>query len=173
MRFSAGTFLAACSLVGGLATVGSAPTAWAANATILDTDPNADGLGFGLTDAFAFGIYGIDPNASLDGNDFLVQSQNGIGGGGDGAGISVPVSNGENGIDVTFDGATNGGCEQRRPQRDAAQSRVRSDRQRPVNDPAAWLGREIAERQRAAILDVGPRGSQQPHHDGPRRSSQS
>jgi hypothetical protein len=87
--------------------VAAAPAAYGANATVLDTDPNADGLAFGNTDAFVFGIYGQDDTAVLQGNDFLVQSQNADGGGNDGAGISVPVSNGENGIDVTFDGVEN------------------------------------------------------------------
>jgi hypothetical protein len=69
----------------------------------LDTDPNADGLGFGLTDAFVFGLYGQDDMATFRGNDILVQSQNFTGSGNDGAGISIPVSNGENGYTVTFD----------------------------------------------------------------------
>ncbi len=76
---------------------------FAANATPLFTDINADGLGFGQTDPFAFGIYGLDVDASFMGNDILVQSQNGVGTFGDGAGISLPVSNGENGYTETFD----------------------------------------------------------------------
>ncbi|MBX3433170.1 MAG: PEP-CTERM sorting domain-containing protein [Pirellulales bacterium] len=77
----------------------------AANATVLDTDMNADGLGFGQTDVFAFGAFGNDDTAVYRGNHILVQTQNT--GAGSGAGISIPVSNGENGIDVTFDGPTN------------------------------------------------------------------
>lgn len=109
MRFSVGSVfarsLALAALTGACATT---PAVYGANATVLDTDPNIDGLGFGKTDAFTFGLYGQDATAVLQGNDFLVQSQNGVGAFGDGAGISIPVSNGENGIDVTFDGATNG-----------------------------------------------------------------
>ena len=108
MRISVGNALVGSLALAALASFVAAPPAvFAANATVLDTDPNVDGLGFGMTDAFTFGIYGQDATASLQGNDFLVQSQNGVGGG-SGAGISIPVSNGENGIDVTFDGATNG-----------------------------------------------------------------
>lgn len=79
----------------------------AADAHPVFTDINADGLGFGQTDPFTFGIYTQDDTASFMGNDFLVQSQNGFGGGSDGAGFSIPVSNGENGIDMTFDGDMN------------------------------------------------------------------
>lgn len=73
----------------------------AANATILDTDINADGLGFGLSDAFAFDAgFGQDDGASFMGNDILVQTKFGTNGG---AGLSIPLSNGENGYTVTFD----------------------------------------------------------------------
>ena len=78
-----------------------------ANAYPLDTDPNVDGLAFGGTDAFVFGAYGINDAATLSGNDILLYSQNFMGPCCHGAGFSVPVSNGENGIDETFDGASN------------------------------------------------------------------
>jgi len=81
-------------------------TAEAAVAVPLVTDINADGLGFGQTDVFSFGIYGFDDNASFMGNQILVQSQNGTSFG-SGAGISAPISNGENGIDFSFDGPNN------------------------------------------------------------------
>jgi hypothetical protein len=76
----------------------------AADATPLDTDINIDGLSFTGTDPFVFGgAYSQDATAVFNGNDILVQTQNGIGGG---AGISVPVSNGENGINQSLDGET-------------------------------------------------------------------
>lgn len=83
------------------------PHGWAADATTLDTDPNNDGLGFGLTDAFTFGgRYNQDATATLSGNDVLAQRQVfNADAGGAGAGISVPVSNGENGLDQSLDGA--------------------------------------------------------------------
>jgi hypothetical protein len=83
------------------------PHGWAADATTLDTDPNNDGLGFGLTDAFTFGgRYNQDNAATLNGNDVLAQRQVfNADAGGAGAGISVPVSNGENGLDQSLDGA--------------------------------------------------------------------
>ncbi len=85
-----------------LSTVG-----WAADATVLYTDPNPDGLGFGQTDTFVFGpVYSQDATAAFNGNDLLVQTQNGVSNN-TGAGISVPVSNGENGITQSLDGATN------------------------------------------------------------------
>jgi hypothetical protein len=84
-----------------------APAAWGAEATTLDTDPNIDTLMFGGTDAFVFGgAYAQDDAAQLNGNDVLAQTQSGTGGGA-GAGFSVPISNGENGITESFDGAAN------------------------------------------------------------------
>ena len=81
--------------------------AWAADATALYTDPNPNGLGFGQTDTFVFGpVYSQDAAAVFNGNDLLVQTQNGIFNN-TGAGISVPVSNGENGITQSFDGSAN------------------------------------------------------------------
>jgi hypothetical protein len=82
-----------------------APNAWAANAVLLDTDPNVEGLGFGRTDPFVFGAaYSQNPLASVNGNAFLAQTQAGDGGGA-GAGFSVPISNGENGLTQSLDGA--------------------------------------------------------------------
>lgn len=108
MRFSAGTSAVlplACSAFAGLCI--SASTLFGANATVLDTDPNADGLGFGKTDAFAYGgVYSLDAGAVFNGNDILVQTQAGAAGG-TGAGISVPVSNGENGRNQSLDGGSN------------------------------------------------------------------
>ena len=78
-----------------------------ANAYPLDTDPNVDGLAFGGTDVFEFGGYAFDVGAQLNGNDIVLYSQNFMGACCHGAGFSVPVSNGENGIDQSFDGATN------------------------------------------------------------------
>jgi hypothetical protein len=76
-----------------------ASTALAVDANPLDKDPNIDGLGFGLTDAFNFGGFGQDDTATFHGQHILVQSQ--FAGSGAGAGISVPVSNGENGYTET------------------------------------------------------------------------
>jgi hypothetical protein len=78
-----------------------------ANAYPLDTDPNQDGLAFGGTDVFEFGAYALDVNAQLNGNDIVSYIQNFSGPCCHGAGFSVPVSNGENGIDQSFDGAQN------------------------------------------------------------------
>lgn len=77
----------------------------AAPATPLDTDVNADGLNFTGTDSFFFGTaFSQDVMASYNGNDILVQTMYAPASGGTGAGISVPVSNGENGIDQSLDG---------------------------------------------------------------------
>jgi hypothetical protein len=78
-----------------------------ANAYPVDTDPNQDGLEFGGTDAFVFGAYGINVGAQLNGNDIALYNQNFMGPCCHGAGFSVPVSNGENGIDQSLDGAVN------------------------------------------------------------------
>lgn len=86
---------------GALVLVFGACTSFAVDVFPLDKDMNLDGLGFGgLTDAFVFGGFGIDANATFHGQDILVQS-----GGGhfSGAGLSIPVSNGENGYTETFD----------------------------------------------------------------------
>lgn len=97
MRISVGRMITRSFALAALAgAVAMAPVVYGANATVLDTDVNPDGLAFGQTDAFAFGIYGQDGTAVFQGNDILVQSQNAVGGFNDGAGISVPVSNGEN-----------------------------------------------------------------------------
>ncbi|MEQ8847318.1 hypothetical protein [Botrimarina sp.] len=83
--------------------LGAAPaTLFAADAYPVFTDPNADGLAFGVTDVFVSGAYGLDV-----GGPFAVYNQNFSGPCCHGAGFSVPVSNGENGIDVTFDGDMN------------------------------------------------------------------
>src|SRR5262245_35297854 len=84
------------------------PRGWAADATTLDTDPNIDGLGFDKTDAFVFGgRYTQSAAATLNGNDVLAQTQRANADtGGAGAGISVPVSNGENGLTQSLDGET-------------------------------------------------------------------
>ena len=79
----------------------------AANANPLDKDPNVNGLVFGLTDAFTNGEFTQDDGAAFNGNQILVQSQNVASSCCHGAGISVPLSNGENGIDMSFDGSTN------------------------------------------------------------------
>ncbi|MBA3480974.1 MAG: hypothetical protein H0T51_04070 [Pirellulales bacterium] len=90
-------------IVAGLAV--SASESWAADATPLDTDINVDGLSFTGSDPFVFGgAYSQDATAVFNGNDLLVQTQNGFGGG---AGLSIPVSNGENGINQSLDGPTN------------------------------------------------------------------
>lgn len=107
MRISVGNALVRTLTLAALTSFVAAPSAaFAANATVLDTDPNPDGLGFGLTDAFVYGTHAQDAAAVYQGNDILVQTQTGLSGS-TGAGISVPVSNGENGIDVTFDGGAN------------------------------------------------------------------
>lgn len=87
--------------IGALVLVFGASSVLAVPANPVDKDVNADGLGFGLTDAFSFGGFLQDDTAVFMGNDILAQSQ--VAGGGAGAGISVPVSNGENGYTETFD----------------------------------------------------------------------
>lgn len=68
----------------------------------LITDVNVNGLAFGDSDAFSNGTMTNDDGAAFMGNDILVQTQvasdccNG-------AGISIPISNGENGYTETFD----------------------------------------------------------------------
>ncbi len=104
-RFQSGFVI--CSVLTFCLVAGS-QNARGANATTLDTDPNPDGLGFGLTDAFTFGgAFGQDGTAVFNGNDILVQVMDGSAAGGSGAGISVPISNGENGIDQSLDGVNN------------------------------------------------------------------
>jgi hypothetical protein len=79
-----------------------------ANAYPLFTDPNVGGLAFGATDIFSFGAnYFVNDAAQLNGNDLVMIGQFGMNTGGAGAGLSVPISNGENGIDQSFDGASN------------------------------------------------------------------
>jgi hypothetical protein len=81
---------------------------YAAPATPLDTDVNADGLNFTGTDAFFFGnAFSQDTTAVFNGNDILVQTMYAQANGGTGAGISIPVSNGENGINQSLDGSNN------------------------------------------------------------------
>jgi hypothetical protein len=82
-------------------------TCLAAEAYPVITDPNDVELMFGGTDLFSFGAYAIDADAALNGNNVLLFAQNFSGPCCHGAGFSVPVSNGENGIDETFDGAEN------------------------------------------------------------------
>ena len=80
----------------------------AANAYPLFTDPNAGGLNFGATDIFSFGAkYSVNDAAQLNGNAVVSIAQFGQGAGGTGAGLSVPISNGENGINQSLDGAQN------------------------------------------------------------------
>jgi hypothetical protein len=82
--------------------------ALAANAYPVFTDINTDGLLFGVTDVFAYGgNYFAEDLAQLEGNDVLMVGQFGVSSGNTGAGFSVPISNGENGIDQTFDGGSN------------------------------------------------------------------
>jgi hypothetical protein len=105
--FGAGRWFVLAAVSVALGFTAAAPVAMAADATLLYTDPNPDGLGFGQTDTFVFGpVYSQDATAVFNGNDLLVQTQNGTSGN-TGAGISVPVSNGENGINETFDGSAN------------------------------------------------------------------
>lgn len=79
-----------------------------ANAYPVFTAPNPGGLAFGATDIFSFGAnYTINANATLNGNHVVSISQFGQVGGGTGAGLSVPVSLGENGINQSLDGAAN------------------------------------------------------------------
>jgi hypothetical protein len=86
----------------------SSSKSWAASATPLDTDINADGLNFTGTDAFFFGnAFSQDTTASFNGNQLLVQTIYAQAAGSTGAGISAPVSNGENGINQSLDGAAN------------------------------------------------------------------
>ena len=70
------------------------------------TDPNNDGLVFGGLNVYANGPFGFDDTAVSNGNDLLVYSWGGTSTN-EGAGFSVSVSNGENGIDVTYDGVAN------------------------------------------------------------------
>lgn len=79
----------------------------AANAYPVDTDPNQDGLNFGGTDVFQFGAYTVDAGAQLNGNDVALYGQNFMGACCHGAGFSVPVSNGENGLNESLDGTNN------------------------------------------------------------------
>jgi hypothetical protein len=79
-----------------------------ANAYPLITDPDTGGLAFGALDIFSFGAnYMIDDAAQLNGNEVLSISQSGLVAGGTGAGMSLPISNGENGIEGSLDGANN------------------------------------------------------------------
>lgn len=100
---------AVCGLACSLCLIsGFAANAHAANAYPLFTDPSPGGLVFGNTDVFSFGAnYAIDAAAQLNGNQVLAIRQFGVVGGGTGAGVSVPISNGENGIDSSLDGALN------------------------------------------------------------------
>ncbi|HEX6960941.1 MAG TPA: hypothetical protein VF175_03685, partial [Lacipirellula sp.] len=71
--FTSGRRLLLLALVAGLSAAG--PKSYAAPATPIDTDVNADGLNFTGTDAFFFGnAFSQDTTASLNGNDFLVQT---------------------------------------------------------------------------------------------------
>jgi hypothetical protein len=79
-----------------------------ADAYPLITDPNAGGLAFDAMDIFSFGAnYAINDEAQLEGNQVLSINQTGVVAGGTGAGMSIPISNGENGIDESFDGGAN------------------------------------------------------------------
>ncbi|MEM8681180.1 MAG: PEP-CTERM sorting domain-containing protein [Planctomycetota bacterium] len=71
-----------------------------------DTDPNANGVAFDQSDAFNFGVFGLDDTALEQGpmgtvNDIIVYSAAGTGVFNDGAGYTVRISNGENGNDGT------------------------------------------------------------------------
>ncbi len=87
------------TIAGGLAlalTVGSA----SAEPTDLGqvTDINNGGLSFDPgAEVFSFGLYAFDEEVALDGNDALAITQDGVGSFNDGAGISLHISNGENG----------------------------------------------------------------------------
>jgi hypothetical protein len=107
IRFSWAARVGTLALIAFTAPITGSSDARAADAAPLDTDPNVDLLAFGGTDAFVFGdAYSQDDAASFNGNDLLVQTQAGFGGGA-GAGFSVPVSNGENGKTESFDGGAN------------------------------------------------------------------
>lgn len=75
---------------------------WGAEAFPVITDPNDDGVNFDTANAFVSGSYGLDVAGP-----FAVYNQNFVGSGNDGAGWSVSVSNGENGIDSSLDGTGN------------------------------------------------------------------
>lgn len=77
-------------------------TVFAAEAYPVFTDQNPDGLAFGSVDPFVNGPYGLDTEGP-----FTVFNQNFTGSTNSGAGFSVPLSNGENGIDMSLDGAQN------------------------------------------------------------------
>lgn len=98
-----------CGIAGGLLLISfQASRVEGANAYPLFTDPNAGGLAFAATDIFSFGAnYTFNDAAQLNGNQIVSISQFGQAAGGTGAGLSVPVSNGENGIDQSLDGALN------------------------------------------------------------------
>lgn len=101
MKYSINRISVAFALIFSLMSASS--RAVAADAYPLFTDVNVNGLGFGNTDAFTFGGFGQDDTAVFNGNDILVQSTNFTGVFNDGAGISLPLSNGENGYTETFD----------------------------------------------------------------------
>ena len=88
-----------------LLTAGSPPVC-AYEAFPVITDPNADGVMFGGTNIWADSPFQFDDTAISGGNDFLVYSWGGTSAS-TGAGFSVFVSNGENGIDMSLDGAFN------------------------------------------------------------------
>lgn len=91
-----------------LVMISSAASVEGANAYPLFTDPNPGGLAFGATDVFSFGAkYTVNSAAQLNSNQILSISQFGQGAGGAGAGLSVPISNGENGMNQSLDGAAN------------------------------------------------------------------
>ena len=80
----------------------------AANAYPIFTDPNLGGLVFGAPRIAAFGAkYALNGTRQLNGNDILAIRQFGQGAGGTGVDLSLSVSNGENGINESFDGAAN------------------------------------------------------------------
>lgn len=85
-----------------LACIAMPTGSWAAEAFPVITSPSSDGLSFDTSNAFVSGSYGLDAEGP-----FAVYNQNFVGSGNDGAGWSVGVSNGENGINSSLDGTGN------------------------------------------------------------------
>ena len=91
-----------------LCAVGNPTRVLGANAYPIFTDPNLGGLVFGPPRIVGFGAkYALSGTRQLNGNDILAVRQFGQGAGGTGVDISLSISNGENGINETFDGAAN------------------------------------------------------------------
>jgi hypothetical protein len=94
-------------VAGGLLSVNSMATcALGANAHPLFTDINLGAQAFGVANASEFGgIYTLNDTAKLNGNDVLQINQNGNLACCHGALMEINVSNGENGVDSTENGA--------------------------------------------------------------------